>query len=54
MAFGFTTADWSAGGIPKIKDQYIELSHDDLRLLLDGIDIEKLKRFPELHFSVVG
>jgi transposase len=40
--------------IPKIKDQYIELSHDDLRLLLDGIDIEKLKRFPELHFSVVG
>jgi len=40
--------------IPKIKDQSIELSQDDLKLLLDGIDIEKLRRFPELHYSIVG
>jgi len=40
--------------IPKVKNDCIELSHQDLTLLLDGIDISKLQRFPELHYAIVG
>ena len=40
--------------IPKVKNDCIELSQEDFTLLLDGIDIEKLKRFPELRYTIVG
>lgn len=40
--------------IPKVNNDCIELSHEDLKLLLDGIDISKLQRFPELHYAIVG
>lgn len=40
--------------IPKVTQDCIELSYEDLRLLLDGIDISKLQRFPELHYAIVG
>lgn len=40
--------------IPKAKHDYIELSQEDFKLLLDGIDISKLQRFPELHYAIVG
>ena len=40
--------------IPRIQQDCIELSHDNLKLLLDGIDFSKLKRFSELHYAIVG
>lgn len=40
--------------IPKIQQNSIELSHEDLKLLLDGIDISKLQRFPNLHYDIVA
>ena len=40
--------------IPKSKHDCIELSQEDFKLLLDGIDISKLQRFPELHYAIVG
>jgi len=38
----------------KMKNDCVELSQEDFKLLLDGIDISKLQRFPELHYAVVG
>ena len=39
---------------PKLKSfSHITLTHQELDLLLDGIDINKLKRLPELHFESV-
>lgn len=38
---------------PKVKQSSLELPHDDLKLLLDGIDVSKLKRFPALHYDFV-
>ena len=40
--------------IPKMKNDCVELSQEDVKLLLDGIDISKLQRFPELQYAVVG
>ena len=40
--------------IPKMKNDCVELSQEDFKLLLDGIDISKLQRFPELQYAVVG
>ena len=40
--------------IPKAKSDCIELSQEDFKLLLDGIDISKLQRFPELNYAIVG
>ena len=36
---------------PKITDDALSLSRQELELLLDGIDLSKLKRFPELTFE---
>ena len=40
--------------IPKAENDCVELSQEDFGLLLDGIDISKLQRFPELHYAVAG
>lgn len=36
---------------PKPSDKLMSLSRQELELLLDGIDLSKLKRLPELHFE---
>lgn len=38
---------------PRLKQACLELSQEDLKLLLDGIDVSKLKRFPILHYDIV-
>lgn len=40
--------------IPRVQQESIELSHEDLKLLLDGIDFSQLKRFSELRYAIVG
>jgi transposase len=37
---------------PRPDESVMALSRQDLELLLDGIDIGKLKRLPSLHFEV--
>lgn len=37
---------------PKVSDETMSLTRQELELLLDGIDLSKLKRFPELHFEL--
>jgi transposase len=39
---------------PKVNQDSIEISREELTLLLDGIDVSRLKRFPTLHYSVVA
>ena len=39
---------------PRLKQPYMELSQEDLSLLLDGIDFTRLKRFPELHYQIIA
>ena len=36
---------------PKGKGESMALSRQELELLLDGIDLSKLKRLPSLHFN---
>lgn len=36
---------------PKPDDNIMSLSRQELELLLDGIDLSKLKRLPALHFK---
>lgn len=36
---------------PKSQDESVELSRQDLELLLDGVDLNKLKRLPSLQFN---
>lgn len=36
---------------PKADKESITLSRQDLELLLDGVDLNKLKRLPQLHFD---
>ena len=36
---------------PKACDDTLSLTRQELELLLDGIDLSKLKRLPELHFE---
>ncbi|MGD8940626.1 MAG: IS66 family insertion sequence element accessory protein TnpB [Gammaproteobacteria bacterium] len=38
---------------PKLNKSSITLTQQELELLLDGIDISKLKRLPELHYQAV-
>ena len=38
---------------PKLNQASVTLSQQELELLLDGIDISKLKRLPELHYQAV-
>jgi transposase len=38
---------------PKLNKASVTLSQQGLELLLDGIDISKLKRLPELHYQAV-
>lgn len=37
---------------PKACDETLSLTRQELELLLDGIDLSKLKRLPELHFEL--
>lgn len=38
---------------PRISNEVLALSRQELELLLDGIDISRLKRLPHLHFKNV-
>lgn len=38
---------------PKANEGSLTLSRQELELLLDGVDISKLKRLPDLHFTSV-
>lgn len=38
---------------PKLNRTSITLTQQELELLLDGIDITRLKRLPELHYQAV-
>jgi len=38
---------------PKLNKASVTLTQQELELLLDGIDISKLKRLPELHYQAV-
>ena len=38
---------------PRLNQASVTLTQQELELLLDGIDISKLKRLPELHFQAV-
>jgi transposase len=38
---------------PKLNKASVTLTQQELELLLDGIDITKLKRLPELHYQAV-
>lgn len=38
---------------PKLNQASVTLTQQELELLLDGIDISKLKRLPELHYRAV-
>lgn len=37
---------------PKTPDETLSLTRQELELLLDGIDLSKLKRFPALQFEL--
>lgn len=37
---------------PKASATHLSLTRQELELLLDGIDLDKLKRFPALHFEL--
>ncbi len=38
---------------PRTDSSSVTISSDDLKLLLDGIDLNKLKRLPELYYEAV-
>ena len=38
---------------PKVRQASLVMTHEELRLLLDGIDFTRLKRLPALHFQAV-
>lgn len=36
---------------PKVTEESLSLTRQELELLLDGVDLSKLKRLPDLHFK---
>ena len=53
FAIGYKRIERGRFRFPKGTCSRVEINADDLKLLLDGIDISKLKRFPTLEYEYV-
>lgn len=53
FGFWYKRLDKGRFKFPRTNELSVTISSDDLKLLLDGIDLNKLKRLPELHYETV-
>jgi len=53
FGFWYKRLDRGRYKFPRTDSSSVTISCDDLKLLLDGIDLNKLKRLPELYYEAV-